>query len=149
MSSTNNTGITFGSFDLLHAGHLVMLEQCKLQCEKLIVGLQTDPTIDRSFKNKPVQSVYERFVQLKSCQWVDEIIPYDTEEDLINILSIVDVQKRFLSEEYKGQFIYGNEICKERNIQIVFLERKHNYSSTILRENIYARELSKRTNNPS
>jgi glycerol-3-phosphate cytidylyltransferase len=129
-----NVGITFGAFDLLHAGHTTMLQKCREQCDHLIVGLQTDPTIDRpKTKQKPVQSVFERYAQLDACRWVDSIIPYDTENDLLNILSIVDARKRFLGHDYSGQYIYGEELCKERNIEIVFIERNHGYSSSNLR----------------
>ena len=110
-----NNGITFGTFDLLHAGHVTMLEQCKHQCDYLVVGLQSDPTIDRpDSKNKPVQSLFERYAQLSACRFVDQIIPYDTEEDLANILSIMDVKKRFLGEEYKGQFVYAADVCRQQ-----------------------------------
>lgn len=135
-----NVGITFGAFDLFHAGHSIMLEQCKQHCDYLIVGLQTDPTIDRSFKNKPIQSVFERYAQLEACRWVDKIIPYETEKDLMNILSIIDVRKRFLGEEYKGQFIYGQEICEDRKIELVFVERRHGYSSSELRKRVLENE---------
>jgi len=129
-----NVGITFGAFDLLHAGHTTMLQKCREQCDHLIVGLQTDPTIDRpNIKHKPVQSTFERYAQLDACRWVDSIIPYDTENDLLNILSIVDVRKRFLGHEYEGQFVYGEEICRSRNIELVFIERHHGYSSSNLR----------------
>jgi glycerol-3-phosphate cytidylyltransferase len=131
-----NWGITFGTFDLLHAGHTTMLQQCKAQCDRLIVGLQSDPTIDRPKKNKPVQSLFERYVQLTACRWVDDIVPYDTEDDLLNILSITDVKKRFLGEEYKGAYIHGEEICKQRNIDLVFIDRQHNYSSSELRNRV-------------
>ena len=103
-------GFTCGSFDLCHPGHLIMLEQCKKLCSYLIVGLHTDPSIERVNKNKPIQSIFERFIQLKTCKYVDEIIPYDTEKDLCNILSIYDINKRFLSEEYintyNNKYIY-------------------------------------------
>lgn len=129
-----NVGITFGAFDLLHAGHTTMLQKCREQCDHLIVGLQTDPTIDRpKIKHKPVQSTFERYAQLDACRWVDSIIPYDTENDLLNILSIVDVRKRFLGHEYEGQFIYGEELCRSRNIELIFIERHHGYSSSNLR----------------
>lgn len=145
-----NNGITFGAFDLLHTGHLTMLEKCKSQCDYLVVGLQSDPTIDRpDTKNRPVQSLFERYAQLSSCRFVDQIIPYDTEEDLANMLSILDVKKRFIGEEYKGQFIFSEDICRLRNIEMVYIERKHNYSSSNLRNNVYVRELYKRTNYPS
>jgi len=145
-----NNGITFGTFDLMHAGHVTMLEQCRAQCDHLIVGLQSDPTIDRpDSKNKPVQSLFERYAQLSACRFVDQIIPYDTEEDLANMLSILDVKKRFLGEEYNGEFIYAGDVCKLRNIELVYIERKHNYSSSNLRTRVYASELYKRSNNPS
>lgn len=145
-----NNGITFGTFDLLHAGHITMLEQCKMHCDYLVVGLQSDPTIDRpDTKNRPVQSLFERYAQLSSCRFVDQIIPYDTEEDLANMLSILDVKKRFLGEEYNGEFIYAGDVCEQRNIELVYIERKHNYSSSNLRNKVYATELYKRSNNPS
>lgn len=129
-----NVGITFGAFDLLHAGHTTMLQKCREQCDHLIVGLQSDPSIDRpTFKNRPVQSLFERYAQLDACRWVDSIIPYDTEVDLINILSIVDVRKRFLGDEYEGQLVFGEGVCKERNIELVYIERLHGYSSSNLR----------------
>lgn len=136
-----NIGITFGSFDLFHAGHTTMLQQCRQQCDQLIVGLQSDPTIDRpNSKNKPVQSLFERYAQLDACRWVDAIIPYDTELDLMNILSIGEFRKRFIGEEYRGQFIYAEDICNTRNIEIVFVERKHLYSSSELRERVVYNE---------
>jgi glycerol-3-phosphate cytidylyltransferase len=98
------------------------------------VGLQTDPTIDRpAIKNKPIQTVFERYAQLEGCRWVDQIIPYETELDLVNMLSVLEVRKRFLGEEYKGQLIYGQEICEERKIELVYVERRHGYSSSELR----------------
>lgn len=145
-----NNGITFGTFDLLHAGHVTMLELCRQQCDFLIVGLQSDPTIDRpDSKNKPVQSLFERYAQLSACRFVDQIVPYDTEEDLANILSILDVKKRFLGEEYKTAFVYGADICRNRKIELVYIERRHYYSSSSLRDKVYAKELSKCSNNPS
>lgn len=129
-----NVGITFGAFDLLHAGHTTMLQKCREQCDHLIVGLQSDPTIDRpKDKHKPVQSLFERYAQLDACRWVDSIIPYDTELDLENMLSIIDVRKRFLGEEYRGQYIYGQEICNHRNIELVYIDRQHIYSTSNLR----------------
>lgn len=131
-----NWGITFGAFDLLHTGHITMLQQCRTQCDALIVCLQSDPSIDRPNKNKPVQSLFERYMQLESCRWVDNIIPYDSENDLLNILSITDVRKRFIGEEYKGGYIHGEEICKHRNIEIVFIDRQHGFSSSELRKRV-------------
>ena len=95
------TGITFSSFDLLHAGHVKMLEEAKLHCDYLIVGLQTDPTLDRPTKNKPTQTVVERYIQLKACKFVDEIVPYATEQDLEDILKSFKIHLRIVGDEYK------------------------------------------------
>lgn len=129
-------GFTCGAFDLLHPGHLALFKQATDQCDYLIVGLQTNPQLDRSFKNVPVQSMYERYTQLISCKYVDHVIPYDTEKDLENILAIENIQVRFLGQEYYGQPITGQKICEEREIELVFLERNHSYSSTELRERL-------------
>lgn len=129
-------GITFGSFDLLHAGHVSMLEQCKKKCNWLIVGLQTDPTINRPNKNKPVQTTFERFCQLNALRCVDEIIPYDTEEDLKNMLSILNIDKRFIGSEYMGQVLNAQDVCEMRGIEIIYIDRIHNYSSSELRKRI-------------
>lgn len=126
-------GFTCSAFDLLHAGHVVMLKECKQNCDYLIAGLQVDPSKDRPEKNKPVQSVYERYIQLKGCQYVDEIIPYESEQDLLNLLSIENIDIRFLGEEYKYKRYTGEDICKKRNIQIFYNTREHNYSSSELR----------------
>jgi len=134
------TGITFSSFDLLHAGHVSMLQECKGQCDFLIVGLQTDPTINRPNKNKPVQTTFERYTQLYALESVDEIIPYDTEEDLLNMLSILDINKRFIGSDYKNAYIHGKDICDLRNIEIVFIDRLHNYSSSELRKRVIENE---------
>lgn len=136
MNNSVVIGITFGSFDILHAGHVSMLEQCKKQCNWLIVGLQTDPTIDRPAKNKPIQSTFERFCQLNALRSVDEIIPYDTEEDLRNMLSILNIDKRFIGSDYKGTVLNGEDICVNRQIEIIFIDRIHNYSSSELRKRI-------------
>lgn len=130
-------GFTCGAFDLLHAGHIAMLAECKKNCDKLIVGLHTDPTIDRSQKNKPIQSTFERFVQLSAVRYVDEIVPYDTEKDLCNILAtMTKINRRFVGEEYRGMVITGDDICKLNNIEIVYTSRDHTYSSSELRNRI-------------
>lgn len=129
-------GFTCGAFDLLHPGHLALFKQATAQCGKLIVGLHTNPKIDRPYKNVPIQTVYERYTQLMACQDVSHVIPYDTEKDLENLLATETIHVRFLGEEYLGQKITAQEICEERNIKIVFLNRKHSYSSTELRERI-------------
>jgi glycerol-3-phosphate cytidylyltransferase len=127
-------GFTCGTFDLLHAGHVAMLRECASQCDVLIVGLHTNPSIDRPNKNAPIQSMYERYLQLESCKYVDKIIPYDTEQDLLNLLSIEKIDVRFLSEEYENTNITGEDICDQRGIEIIYNSRKHNYSSSELRE---------------
>jgi len=126
-------GFTCSSFDLLHAGHTLMLEEAKAQCDYLIVGLQTDPSIDRPTKNKPVQTVVERYLQLRACKYVDEIIPYGTEQDLEDILSGMDIDVRILGVEYRDKDFTGHDICKKREIEIHFNERDHRFSSSDLR----------------
>jgi len=129
-------GFTCGAFDLFHAGHNIMLRECKAKCDFLIVGLHTDPTIDRPNKNKPIQTIYERYVQLKNCKWVDDVIPYDTEEDLKNLLATVPINTRFLGEDYLGANVTGFDICSQLNIGIEYIKRIHNYSSSELRNRI-------------
>lgn len=129
-------GITFGSFDLLHAGHVSMLQECKRQCDILIVGLQTDPTIDRPKKNKPIQTTLERWIQLTALSCVDQVVPYDTELDLLNMLSILNVNVRFIGDDYLGQYIHGADICENKKIEIVYIRRMHTYSSSELRKRI-------------
>ena len=124
------TGFTCGSFDLLHAGHVLMLEECRNNCEYLIVGLQTDPTTDRKEKQKPIQSVYERFIQLRGVKYVDEIVVYETEADLMNVLGSVMPDVRFLGEDHRDRPYTGHEI---EGIEIYFNTRKNDYSSTDLR----------------
>lgn len=126
-------GFTCSAFDLFHAGHVAMLAECKQHCDYLIVGLQVDPSKDRPEKNKPVQSVYERYIQLKGCSYVDEIIPYETEKDLENLLAIEDIQIRFVGQEYIGTKLTGQEVCEKRDIRIHYNNRLHNYSSSELR----------------
>ena len=129
-------GITASAFDLLHAGHITMLEEAKHHCDYLIVGLQTDPTLDRPSKNKPVQTVVERYLQLRACKYVDEIIPYATEQDLEDILSGMHIDVRILGIEYRDKDFTGHDICKKRDIEIYFNERDHRFSSSGLRKHI-------------
>jgi len=133
-------GITFSAFDLLHAGHVKMLEQAKLACDYLIVGLQTDPTIDRPEKNKPAQSVVERYIQLKACKFVDEIIPYTTEQDLEDILRAYQIDVRIIGIEYKEKDFTGRSYCESKNITLLYNERNHRFSSSGLRQEVYKRE---------
>ena len=125
-------GFTCGAFDLLHAGHVIMLAEAKTQCDWLIVGLQTDPTIDRPNKNRPVQTTFERYTQLKGCRFVDEIVPYDTEDDLFNLLSTYNIDVRIVSDEYKDTTFTG----KLLGIDIYYNKRSHNFSSTELRKRL-------------
>ncbi|WP_281310271.1 adenylyltransferase/cytidyltransferase family protein [Flavobacterium flavigenum] len=136
-SAKKKIGITFSSFDLLHAGHVRMLEEVKMHCDYLIVGLQTDPTIDRPEKNKPTQTVVERYIQLKACKFVDEIIPYTTEMDLEDILQALPVDVRILGDEYRNVNFTGRKYCENMEIQLVFNKRNHRFSSSGLRKEVY------------
>lgn len=130
-------GFTCSSFDLLHAGHILMLQECKQQCGYLIVGLQVDPTIDRpGTKNKPVQSIVERYIQLDAVECVDSIIVYNTEEDLEDLLRILPISVRFLGPEYEGAPFTGDGLCKELGISILHNRRTHGWSTTELRKRI-------------
>jgi glycerol-3-phosphate cytidylyltransferase len=137
-------GITCSTFDLLHAGHIIMLEECKKYCDYLICALQVDPSIDRPEKNKPIQSLVERYIQLDSVQYVDKIIPYNTEEELITIFSSLDLNVRILGEEYKDKNFTAKDLCLKRGIKLVYNKRDHDFSTTNLREKIYTQESNKR-----
>lgn len=128
-------GFTCSCFDLFHAGHVLMLEEAKSVCDYLIVGLQTDPTLDRPEKNKPVQEVYERYIQLKGCKYVDEIIPYSTEDDLLNLLTTLNYDVRIIGEEYRNKNYTGKYLDKE----VHYNKRPHTYSSSELRKRIESR----------
>ena len=129
-------GITCSSFDLLHAGHIKMLEEAKQHCDYLIVALQTDPTIDRPEKNKPIQSVVERWVQVNACKWVDEIVPYTTEQDLKDIFMSFNLDCRIIGDEYEDRDFTAKDICLKREIEIIYNSRDHNWSSSELRNRI-------------
>ena len=127
-------GFNCSSFDLLHAGHVTMLKMEKQLCDYLIVALQTDPTIDRpGIKNKPVQSTYERYVQLQGCRYVNEILVYDTEFDLIQMLQTQTIHIRFLSDEYINRDFTGKQWCIDNGIELHYHTRSHVYSSSELR----------------
>lgn len=134
------TGITFSTFDLFHAGHVKMLEEAKSKCDYLVVGLQLDPSIDRPEKNKPTQSIIERYVQLRGCKYVDEIIPYITEEDLIDVLSSFKIDIRIIGEEYLNKPFTGKEYCIKKDIEIYFNKREHRFSSSALRNQVAIEE---------
>lgn len=129
-------GFTCSTFDLFHAGHIMMLKDAKEQCDYLIVGLQTDPTIDRAEKNKPVQSVFERFVQLDACKYVDEVVVYATEKELLDILQSYDIDVRIVGEEYMDKDFTG----KDLNMQIYYNRRRHSFSTTELRKRVQEAE---------
>ena len=127
------TGITASCFDLLHAGHITMLKEAKTQCDYLICCLQVDPTLDRPEKNKPVQSLTERYIQLQAAKYVDEIIPYASEQDLMEILTTYQIDVRFIGEEYKDKQFTGCEL----DIPIHYNARKHSFSSSELRKRLF------------
>jgi glycerol-3-phosphate cytidylyltransferase len=129
-------GITCSCFDLLHSGHIKMLEEAKSQCDYLIAALQTDPTIDRKDKNNPIQSVVERYIQLKGCRFVDEIIPYETEKDLEDIFKSFKLDVRIIGSDYIDKDFTAKEICKKRGIKIYYNKRDHDFSSTSLKQRI-------------
>jgi len=130
-------GFTCSTFDLLHAGHVVMLEEAKRHCDYLIVGLQNDPTLDRpDSKNPPVQSIVERQIQLAAIKYVDDIVIYNTEKDLTDLLLTLPINVRILGVEYKDQDFTGKDICVDRNIEMIFNGRDHSFSSTELRTRI-------------
>ena len=130
------TGFTCSCFDLFHAGHIMMLKEAKSKCEYLIVGLQTDPTIDRPEKNRPIQSVVERFIQLESCKYVDEVVVYATEKDLLDILYTYPINIRVVGEEYKDKDFTGKDL---EHIEMYYNSRKHSFSTTELRKRVIDR----------
>jgi glycerol-3-phosphate cytidylyltransferase len=132
-----NIGFTCSTFDLLHAGHVVMLEEAKRHCDYLIVGLQVDPTLDRDHKNAPIQSIVERQIQLSAIKYVDEIVIYNTEADLEDLLLTLPINVKVMGEEYKGKDFTGKQICKDRGIKLVYNGRDHSFSSTSLRKRVF------------
>lgn len=132
-------GFVASCFDLFHAGHIMMLKEAKTQCDWLIVGLQTDPTIDRPTKNMPIQSIFERFVQLDACKYVDEIVVYATEKDLLDLLLSYKIDVRIVGEEYREKDFTG----KDLGMSIYYNSRKHSFSTTELRQRIHQQETTK------
>lgn len=138
-------GFNCSCFDLFHAGHVTMLKMEKELCDYLKVALQVDPTVDRpGLKNKPVQSIYERYSQVQACKYVDEILLYDTEADLLNLIKSQTMHIRFLSKEYKDRDFTGKQYCIENGIEIHFHKRQHTFSTTELRNRVYEMELAKK-----
>ena len=135
-SEGKKIGITFSTFDMLHAGHIAMLSDAKNHCDYLIAGLQTDPTIDRDTKNKPIQSIVERQIQLAACRYVDEVVIYQTEQDLVDLLLILPLDVRVLGVEYEEVNFTGRMECELRDIELVFNKRDHSFSSSSLRKRV-------------
>jgi len=135
-TKNQKVGITFSTFDLLHAGHIKMLEEAKLQCDYLIVGLQLDPSINRKEKNTPSQSIIERYIQLKGCKYIDEVVPYVSEQDLEDILHSFKLDVRIIGEEYRNRDFTGKLYCKEKGIEIYYNKRDHRFSSSGLRNQV-------------
>jgi len=143
-SEGKRIGITFSTFDLMHAGHIAMLAEAKNHCDYLIAGLQTDPTIDRpDTKNRPVQSIVERQIQLAACRYVDEVVVYQTEEDLVDLLLILPVDVRILGIEYENLDFTGRHECNARGIGLIFNGRDHSFSSSSLRKRVAQAETFK------
>lgn len=137
-------GITFSTFDLFHAGHVAMLSEAKNHCDYLIAALQTDPTIDRpGSKNPPIQSIVERQIQLSTNRNVDEVVIYQTEKDLEDLLLILPIDVRILGVEYADKDFTGREICIKRGIEIVYNGRDHSFSSSSLRKRVVEAESKK------
>jgi glycerol-3-phosphate cytidylyltransferase len=137
-------GIVFSTFDLLHAGHIAMLAEVKNHCDYLIAGLQTDPTIDRpDTKNKPIQSIVERQITVSATRYVDEIVVYQSEDDLCDILLTLPIDVRILGVEYKDKEFTGKQICIDRGIEIVYNGRDHSFSSSSLRKRVAEAERNK------
>ena len=129
-------GFTCSTFDLLHAGHVMMLREAKAQCDYLICGLQVDPSIDRPEKNSPIQSIVEREAQLAAIKYVDEVIIYCTEDDLCDIINMYPIDIRILGEEYRDRDFTGKDECKKRGIQLYFNKREHRFSTSDLRKRV-------------
>ena len=143
-SEGKKIGIVFSAFDMFHAGHIAMLSEAKNHCDYLICGLQTDPTIDRpETKNRPIQSIVERQIQLAACRYVDEVVVYQTEQDLVDFLLILPLDVRILGVEYAEKDFTGRDECYDRGIELVFNGRDHSFSSSSLRKRVVAAETEK------
>ena len=141
MLNKYNIGFNCSTFDLFHVGHVTMLKEEKRFCNYLIAAIQTDPTIDRpDTKNKPVQSIYERFCQVSACRYVDEVLVYSTEEELLNIIKTQHIDIRFLGDEYKTKDFTGKQWCLDNRIELHYHLRDHPYSSSALRTRVYTAE---------
>tara|TARA_B110000208_G_C11590549_1_gene366147 strand:- start:25 stop:465 length:441 start_codon:yes stop_codon:yes gene_type:complete len=144
MNNEQVVGFTCSTFDLLHSGHIQMLRDAKEHCDYLICGLQVDPTFDRAEKNAPIQTIVERYTQLNAVKYVDEIVPYATEQDLEDILEMYNINVRILGEEYRNKEFTGKDICSRRGIQLFFNNRDHRFSSSGLRQRVSDHQQSKK-----
>jgi glycerol-3-phosphate cytidylyltransferase len=135
-------GFTCSTFDLFHAGHIMMLKEARTQCDYLIVGLQTDPTIDRPEKNKPIQGIFERYVQLQACKYVDEVVVYATEKELLDVLQSYPIDVRILGDEYASKSFTGDNL----DMELYFNRREHSFSTTELRQRVVDAERIKNGN---
>lgn len=136
VSDKGRIGITFGAFDLLHAGHAAMFAEAKQNCDYLIVGLQNDPTIDRPEKNQPVQSIFERQLQVCACRFVDEVVVYNTEHDVLDILKSLPIDVRIIGSDYLDKDFTGKQYCVDHDIEIVYNKRDHSFSTSELRTRV-------------
>ena len=136
-------GIVFSQFDILHAGHIAMLSEAKNHCDYLIAGLQNNAQWDRPDKNAPIQSIVERQISLSAVRFVDEIVVYNTEKDLEDILLTLPVDVRILGVEYMERDFTGRAICEKRKIELIFNSRDHSFSSSSLRKRVVESEQNK------
>ena len=134
VSDKGKIGITFGAFDLLHAGHVAMLAEAKQNCDYLIVGLQNDPSVDRPEKNQPIQSIFERQLQITACRFVDEVVVYNTENDVLDILKALPIDVRIIGSDYLEKDFTGKQYCVDSDIEIVYNNRDHSFSTSELRD---------------
>ena len=136
LTEMSKIGITFSTFDLLHAGHVTMLREAKTVCDYLICGLQVDPSLDRPEKNKPVQTLVERYVQLSGVKYVDEIVCYQSEADVVDILEMFNINVKIMGSEYRDKDFTGKDVCERKGIQLYFNNRAHRFSSSDLRKRV-------------
>jgi glycerol-3-phosphate cytidylyltransferase len=136
VSDKGRIGITFGAFDLLHAGHVAMLAEAKQNCDYLIVGLQNDPSVDRPEKNKPIQSIFERQLQITACRFVDEVVVYNTEADVLDILKTLPIHVRIIGSDYLDKDFTGKQYCIDNSIEVLYNSRSHSFSTSELRDRV-------------
>ena len=140
LAEVGKVGITFGAMDLLHGGHIAMLAEAKRKCDYLVVGLQNDPSGDRDFKNAPVQSLFERQLQLSAVRYVDDIIVYNKEEEILDILLTLPIKVRIIGEDYINKPFTGKELCESKGIEILYNSRQHSFSTSELRKRVHSRD---------